>query len=257
MGVRLFERFRNGYMPTAAGDAAMALAGRFEEEILALERKLSGQDLQPTGTVRITTTDTLGLTIVMPHLAAFRAAHPDIRVEMTISNEMANLTRREADIAIRPTAEPPASLVGRRIAGIAFAVYGTAAQLPGRRASDVLATRDWIGLDDALAGTVTAHWLRDNVPDARIHCRVDSLVALREAARAGLGLALLPCFLGDSVVELRRATRDPLPEPRSEVWLLTHEDLKRTARIRAVMDFLAQGLASQRALLEGRSARRP
>ena len=133
IGVRLFERFRDGYVPTPAGETAAATAARLEDEVLTLERRLSGQDLRPSGVVRITTTDTLG-TILMRHLPAMRAVHPEIQFEVAISNAMANLTRREAEIAIRPNPEPPEILVGRRIADIAHAIYGSRSiPVPERR----------------------------------------------------------------------------------------------------------------------------
>lgn len=249
MGVRLFERFRDGYAPTPAGEATAALAARFAEDVLLLERQISGQDLRPSGTVRITTTDTIA-TILIRHLAALRSSHADIGVELVVSNAMANLTRREADIAIRPTPEPPETLVGRCIAEIAHAIYGSPEYLSRHTAS--LPEHDWIGLDDALAGTVIGRWMHESVPAARVICRIDSLPALCEAARAGLGLAVLPCYLGDTADGLRRAVQKTLSVPRSALWLLTHNDLKRTARIRAVMDFLATALVSERALLEGK-----
>ena len=250
LGVRLFDRFRDGYAATPAGETAARVAARFADEVLALERQLSGQDLRPSGTVRIATTDTVS-TIVMPHLAALRVAHPEIEIEITISNAIANLTRREADIAIRPTPEPPETLVGRRIADIAHAIYGSPAYLSGHDSKEMLA-HAWIGVDDALAETVIGRWMRENIPDERVAFRVDALLALREAARAGMGLVLLPCYFGDTAAGLHRAVPKTLPEPRSSLWLLTHDDLGRTARIRATMDFLAAALASQRALLEGR-----
>jgi DNA-binding transcriptional LysR family regulator len=250
MGARLFERFRDGYAPTTAGETAAASAARLEDEVLTLERKLSGQDLRPSGTVRIATTDTLGA-ILMRHLPAMRALHPEIQLEIAISNTMANLSRREAEIAIRPTPEPPEILVGRRVAEIAHAIYGSRAYLSRRDGKD-LSAHDWIGLDDALASTVIAQWMHENVRATPIACRVDALPAMRDAAIAGLGLALLPCYVGDLASGLRRVTPKALPEPRSALWLLTHDDLKRTARIRATMDFLAKALASERALLEGK-----
>jgi DNA-binding transcriptional LysR family regulator len=94
-----------------------------------------------------------------------------------------------------------------------------------------------------------------NVEDSQIALRVDALPSLRDAARAGMGLALLPCYLGDEDDQLRRTLPAPVPEAHSALWLLTHADLKRTARIRAVMDFLATALGSERALLEGRRYR--
>jgi len=252
LGVRLFERFRDGYVPTPAGETAAALAGRFADEVLSLERRIAGQDLQPSGTVRITTTDTINA-IMMRHLPALRSSHPDIRVEVAVANAMANLTRRDADIALRPTAEPPETLVGRRIAEIAHAIYGAQPYL-ARRAGMPPAAHDWIGLDDTLAVTVIGRWTRDNVPEARIVCRVDALPALCDAARAGLGVAMLPCYVGDVTPGLQRVGRKTPSEPRSALWLLTHDDLKRTARIRAVMDFLAAAFASERALFEGKRA---
>jgi DNA-binding transcriptional LysR family regulator len=144
-------------------------------------------------------------------------------------------------------------LVGRRIAEVVHAVYGSHAYLARRRSKD-LSDHDWIGLDDALAGTVIGRWERRNIAQDRLTCRVDAIPALRDAAAAGLGLAVLPCYVGDPAPGLRRALRKPLPEPRSEVWLLTHDDLRRSARIRATMDFLATALAAERALLEGKKA---
>jgi DNA-binding transcriptional LysR family regulator len=248
IGARLFERFRDGYVPTPAGETAAEAAARLEDEVLTLERRLSGQDLRPSGVVRVTTTDTLG-TILMRHLPAMRAVHPEIQFEVAISNAMANLTRREAEIAIRPTPEPPEILVGRRVADIAHAIYGSRAYLSRHEEKD-LSTHDWIALDDALASTVIGRWIHENLRAAHITCRVDALPALRDAALAGLGLALLPCYLGDPAPGLRRLAQKT--EPRSALWLLTHDDLRRTARIRATLDFLAKAFASERALFEGR-----
>jgi len=94
--------------------------------------------------------------------------------------------------------------------------------------------------------------MRENLRAAHITCRVDALPTLRDAALAGLGIALLPCYLGDPASGLRRFTPKTLAEPRSALWLLTHDDLRRTARIRATLDFLAKAFASERALFEGR-----
>lgn len=253
-GVRLFERFRDGYSATPAGETAAECAIRLEDAVLTLGRKLSGQDLRPSGTVRITTTDTLGA-ILMRHVGAMRTAHPDIQLEIAVSNAMANLTRREADIAIRPTPAPSELLVGRRVADITHAIYGSHAYLSRRDTRD-LAALDWIELDDALAATVIGRWMQDNVHAPRIACRVDTLLALRDAAEAGLGIAVLPCYVGDAAVGLRRVAPKTLPEPRSALWLLTHDDLRRTARIRATLDVLAKAFASERKLFEGRQAAR-
>jgi DNA-binding transcriptional LysR family regulator len=250
LGVRLFERFRDGYSATPAGETMAALAARFADDFVALERRLSGQDLRPSGTVRITTTDTI-CAMLMGHVPALRAAHPEILIEITVSNAIANLTRREADVAIRPTPEPPETLVGRRIANIAHAVYGSPTCLSRYDGGDP-SNFEWVGLDDTLATTVIGRWMRENIRDAQIGLRVDSLPALKDAVCAGLGVALLPCYLGDEEVQLHRAAAAAGADVRSGLWLLTHSDLKRTARIRAVMDFLGSALDSERTLLEGR-----
>jgi DNA-binding transcriptional LysR family regulator len=250
LGVRLFDRFRDGYSATAAGESTAALAARFADDFVALERRLSGQDLRPFGMVRITTTDTI-CTMLMRHIPSLRAAHPEIRLEITISNVMANLTRREADIALRPVPAPPETLVGRRIATITHAVYGSPSYL-SRRGSADRTDYDWIGLDDMMATTVIGRWMRENIEDDRIAVKVDALPALTDAACAGMGLALLPCYVGDAEPRLRRARSVAVSAASSTLWLLTHGDLKRTARIQAVMNHLATALGSERALLEGK-----
>jgi DNA-binding transcriptional LysR family regulator len=249
LGVRFFDRFREGYAATPAGEAAALLAARLADEIAELERRLSGQDMRPSGAVRIATSDTIW-PLVCGYLPEFRTRHPEIVPEFTISNAMANLTRREADIAIRPVSEPPEHLVARRIAGIAHALYASA-DYPMRKDAADFGDQDWIGLEDAETPTAIGRWLRQHVRPDNVVLTVDALPALRDAARAGLGLVVLPCYLGDSDEKLRRAAATPPDLPRSALWLLTHDDLRRTARVRAAMDFFAVALSQHRALLEG------
>ncbi len=246
LGVRLFERLATGYAPTVAGTEALEVAGALGATVDTLERRLAGRDLRLSGPLRVTTVDTLVITILMPHLAAFRAEHPDVTLEIVVSSAIANLTKRDADVAIRAAVAVPDTLVGRRVCDLPFAVYGL-----GANAS--LAQGPWIGLDDSLAESAVAQWLRGLPPSARIACRVDSMLAAREAVRAGLGIALMPCHLGDTTPGLVRLG-PPVPEVRPSLWLLTHEDLRRTARVRAFLDFMARRLLADRDLLEGRRA---
>jgi DNA-binding transcriptional LysR family regulator len=249
LGVRLFDRAREGYVATPAGEAVIAAAASFDETVGELEQQLAGQDLRPSGTVRVTTTDTL-LDLLAPLLAGFRAAHPDIILEVAVANEFFTLTRRDADVAIRPAAQAPDALVGRRLAGIAGALYAAPAYLAGRPDPIDLGTHDWVAPDETLGDLGSARWVRAEVPPERIVCRSNSLLALRAAARAGMGIAPLPCFLADPDPGLLRV-RPPLPEMASALWLLTHTDLRRVARVRAFLDFMAARLAAQRPLLEG------
>ena len=114
--------------------------------------------------------------------------------------------------------------------------------------------QDWIGLEDTETPTVIGRWLRQHVRPDNIVLTVDALPALHDAARAGLGLAVLPCYLGDPDEKLCRVTVMPPDLPQTALWLLTHDDLRRTARVRAAMDFFAVALSQHRALLAGRCA---
>lgn len=254
LAVKLFERTRTGYVLSAEGEEMMATAAGVEEAITALDRRLSGKDYRLSGTVRVTTTDTLGSAFLQPHLLAFRRAYPGIQTELVISNEFFSLSKREADIAIRPTRTPPEELVGRRLGNLAWAVYAGSSYLEGkarpRRVED-LEAHDHVGGDDSLAHLPVTRWLRRHVPEWRIAFRSNSVAAQCAAARAGLGLALLPCFVADSHPDLERLL-PPVAELESELWLLTHGDLRHTARIRAFVEVVGTSIGGDRPLLEGR-----
>jgi DNA-binding transcriptional LysR family regulator len=252
LGAHLFERARDGYTPTPAGETAAAAAQRILEDLADTERRLAGEDLRPSGIVRVTTTDTL-LGLVSPIFAALRAASPEIVVELVVANSFFTLTRRDADIAIRPSATAPENLAGRRIARLATAPYAAPAYLARRNSRAGLAADEWIGFEDSLGHLGSARWLEENIAPDRIVHRANSLLALQSAARAGMGVAALPCYLGDPDPALRRV-HPPLPAMEASLWLLTHPDLRRVARIRAVLDFVADRLGQRRALIEGLQA---
>ncbi|HEV7369813.1 LysR family transcriptional regulator, partial [Arenibaculum sp.] len=176
LGVRLFDRARDGYAPTPAGEAAVHAAGRMDRELGELERRLAGEDLRPSGSVRVTTTDTL-VDVLAPVFAAFREAFPEIVLEIVVTNAFLTLTRRDADVAIRPTRRPPDHLVGRRTVAVASAVYG----VPGRFDAD---HPSWIGPDESLAHLGSAQWLRASVPETSIVLRSNTLMGMLAAARA-------------------------------------------------------------------------
>lgn len=249
LGVRLFERARDGYTPTPAGEAAIGAAASLLDGLATLEHQLAGEDLRPAGVVRITTTDTL-VDFLSPGLAAFRAARPEITIELVAANAFFTLTRRDADVAIRPSLTAPDHLAGRRVAAIAMAPYAAPGYLTGRRRTSPLDAHDWLGFDESLAHLGSAVWMRNHVPPERIVFRSSSLLALRAAARAGLGVAPLPCYLGDADPTLSRLG-PVIPEMASALWLLTHPDMRRVARIRALLDFMAPWLEQWRDLLEG------
>lgn len=251
LGVRLFDRLPNGYVLTAAGEEMRDSALRVEEEIAALGRMITGQDLRLSGTVRITTVDMLALGLLPRHLASFRRAYPGIEIELIVGNVTLNLSRREADVALRVGNEPPEMLFGRRVGRLVFAVYGSASAY-ANGAGTPLEEQSWIGFDAEHEAIVRR--FAQFLPEVRPGYRVNSVAAAIAAARAGIGLAPLPCGLADLEPDLVRIA--PLPDTFTlDLWLLTHEDLRRTARIRAFLDFLADALAKEAPLLEGMGAR--
>lgn len=249
LGVRLFDRHRDGYSATAAGEAVIELAERLDDDVLALERRLAGEDLRPSGTVRVTTTDTM-ISTVTPICGAFRRLYPEICVELITGNQFLNLSRRDADIALRPSKDPPESLYGRRLATIAFAVYGSDAYLAESGGADLGRAHSWLGLDDSLAHLAAYRWIKENVPPERVGFRSSAFEAVLAACRADMGLGLLPCYMADPVPNLRRVT-EQLDEVSTGFWLLVHEDMRRTARVRAFIDFASAELTRLRPQMEG------
>jgi DNA-binding transcriptional LysR family regulator len=255
LGVRLFERFRDGYTPTPAGEEMCRLAAGLDAQINTLEQCLRGQDIHPGGVLRVTTTDTL-MMLLTPLFAGFRAVYPAIELELVVSNEFFNLTRRQADIAIRPTREPPEALIGRRLCNIASAVYAAKHYLETSEiAPEQLADHLWIGPDDSLSQLPAGAWQKKIFPEARVGYRANTLLAMTEAVKSGLGIAALPCFLGDNSGGLRRIY-GPVDELAGSLWLLTHPDLRRVARVRVFFDFMAEQIKQQKALLEGKAGGR-
>jgi DNA-binding transcriptional LysR family regulator len=167
---------------------------------------------------------------------------------------MFNLGKRDADVAIRPAKDPPETLIGRRIATIAFAIYGSPHYLAQSGKADSLAAHRWVGPDASLAGTSVARWMRSELSEIEVTLRADSLLGLWQAAQAGLGLAPLPCYLGDTSENLVRV-HGPIAAMETGLWILTHEDLRHTARIRAFSEFAANALTRRRSLLEGTQPR--
>ena len=240
LGSRLFERFRSGYCPTAAGEALVETAREIAALTTGAERRMAGRDLRPEGVVRIATTDTLMSALLAPELARLREAEPGILPEVLISNAVTDLTRREADIALRPARAPEPHLVGRRLGVIRQAVYGTAA-LAGAD------TPPWIGPGAAMRYEQLHGWMKSEGHDDACVARTDSVLGLHAAARQGIGLAVLPCYLAEPDGALRRIGA-PVDEMATDLWLLTHPDLRQTARVRAVLDHIAGSTALREAL---------
>lgn len=250
LGVRLFDRLPSGYALTVAGEEMRASAEMVEREIDRLDRRITGQDLRLHGSLIVTTTDTLATGILGPHIARFKRAYPDVDLELILDNQNFSLSKRQADVAVRPTLTPPETLVGRKICDMGFAPY-RAKTMTGPHLQD-LALMPWVTVDDSLAHLASDKWFRRELPHAMVTMRSNSLQGIMMAAEAEIGAAILPCFMGDRSALLDRIG-DPIDGSGSALWLLTHEDLRRTARVRAFLDFMADALRTDIDTLEGRA----
>ena len=252
LGVKLFERHRGGYAPTPTGEEMLALAERIDDAVAGFSRRVAGREISPAGEVRVTTSDSLLMHLLTPVLARFRAAYPEVTLDLVVGNQVLNLSKRDADIAVRATDSPPQTLVGRRIAQIAWALYGRAEDFPdplGVEQSD-LGQRYWISVGDNFSGFKVHQYVRENVPPERVAYKINTVLGLAEAVEAGIGIGLLPCFIGDTRPALVRLSA-PDPIFAATLWLLTHPDLRHAPRVRAFMDFVAAEVVRERRLIEG------
>lgn len=250
LGVRLFDRARTGYTPTPAGEDIATVAERIEAEVVGVERRVAGQDLRPSGTVGVTTTDTLLMGLLSSIFADFRESYPEISLEVVVSNQLFNLSKREADVAIRPTLTPPEILVGRKIGIIAQAVYGRSDTFSSLEGALDLDAVDWVGPDERMAYRPLDSWMAAHGFDERCRYQVDTVMGMLAAVRDGMGLAVLPCYLCDGDERLVRVG-DTIPELSTDLWMLTHPDLRKVARIRAFLDFVARSVKGMHARLLG------
>jgi DNA-binding transcriptional LysR family regulator len=241
LGRALFERTRSGYLAT---ELASELAEHAERMEAALEAARSSADAAPaqiSGTVRITTTDTVLHGLVAPALRSLQVTHPLLGYELHTGNELASLTRRDADIAVRATKRPPQHLVGKHIGPIRVALYA-AKQGGVRTFSEVEAGKsDWIAPDDALPEHPSVVWRKRQHPKVTPRYRVNSILSVLELVALGLGVGIVPLFLAEGRSDVIRLT-EALDECETELWLLTHPESRHLRRVGAVYSHLAQAM---------------
>lgn len=254
VSARLFERRARGYALTAVGERMLTIAEQVEDDILALSRTVLGADTSLRGPVRVATVDEL-LALIAPRLYRFYERYPDIELEVSAEPRIVSLTRREADVALRPGGRPDEpDVVGRRLCGLAAAVYASPAYIArhGQPERDHdLDEHRFVGMASSSVRVSMSRMLRELVAEPRIAFRANNMLGQLAGARAGFGLAILPCFMGDPEPGLVRVV-DPDPDHVAGVWLLIHGDLRQTARVRALVDFLADVVSADADLFEGR-----
>jgi DNA-binding transcriptional LysR family regulator len=251
LGTRLFVRSRAGVALTPEGQALMPHMGQIEESVLAFERAALGRDARPTGTVRVTVAETIGSRFFAPRLDRLCAACPGITIELITSASVFDLARREADVAVRTIRHKQKDgLVVRKVAEIGWGVYCSRRYVERRGMPTAATLPEHDRLGDDLPESPEDLWFERVAAEARCVLRSNNTGCLLGAALAGLGVALLPCYLGDPEPELLRVT---LPdEPHRGLWLAVHQDMQRTPRVRAVLDALAALVTEEKDLLRGR-----
>ena len=251
LGTRLFDRTPDGLSASQAGEDLLSSAERIEDELFKVERRVVGRDTDPSGPVKVSMPFAILRGFLAPEIAAFSRQYPGIDLEIELTDSFSDLARREADVSIRMAHEVTDNVVGRRLVRYSKAIYAAPELLNSLDPHGVHGDPRvaWIGWGE---GTGLS-WIRDtpfaNLP---LRHRLSTHALQIEAAKAGLGLTMLPCFLGDPEPGLRRVPGSE-PFPDRSIWLLLHSDLRDSARVRAFVDFMVSAIGGHRDLLEGRS----
>jgi DNA-binding transcriptional LysR family regulator len=234
LGQRLFERTRQGYVPTDMAAEMARHAERIEAALEAARAAAQGKAAAVSGRVRLTTTDSVLRGLVLPCLPALAQRHPLLQLELRSTNELVSLTKRDADLALRATPRPPDHLVGRTLGTLRFVVCG-----PGKWKRVPLEDLPGIAPDDALPDHPSVRWRRKHLPKATPRHLVDGIVSVVDAVRAGLGVGVVPLFMLQAEPQLK-ALSPPLENCESALWLLAHPESRHLRRIAVVYQHLAE-----------------
>ena len=244
MGIMLFERTGRGLVATAAARAIADQARAMAENAAAIARTLTGQSKQLSGSVRITASQTVATYLLPPLLTRFRERETGIAIDMIASNAVSNLLRREADIAVRMVRPAQSSLVARRVGEVQIGAYARKDYLRRRgvpsNPGDIL-HYDLIGLDRDASIIRAFAALGHRIERDSFMFRSDDHLVLWQAVCAGLGIGFAATWLADREPSLERVLPG-LPMPKLPVWLTVHREIRSSARIRALFDFLAEGI---------------
>ncbi|MBX3270655.1 MAG: LysR family transcriptional regulator [Sandaracinaceae bacterium] len=249
LGAPLFERDPRGYRVTQLGEVLVPHAEEVEEAVLALRRKARGHDLDARGPVRLTLPETL-LSVIAPALASVCEAAPGLLPIVRADDALLDLGR-DADLALRPSARPPLDAVGRRLGTIAWAFYGRAEPPEAPRARR--ARRAPPPVEPLVAYAEGAAKAGQDRVAAPVLFEVSSVGAMHRVLPHVRAFGLLPCYLGDPDARLARRS-EPIAEAATDLWLLVHADLRRSARVRALVDLLVPRLEAMMHVLDGRAA---
>jgi DNA-binding transcriptional LysR family regulator len=258
LGARLFERTRSGWQPTEAGVAVIEQARHMADQAEAIERRVMGQDRELTGLLRLTTAFVVMEHLLPQPLADFAAAYPGIEVEVVENAFLVDLARRhaeggglaqlQADVALRLSVNVAEHLVGRPLGNTHCRVYAKrdAPALPQTVTplAELLQHAPWVAFERDSTRRVYDRWMREHLPGTQVRVRVDMFNAMAAMLRTGVGVGILPTFMANRLPELV-AVSEVIPELSVPLWMLTHPDLRETARVRAFMRFVGDALGSR------------
>lgn len=242
LGELVFERGRQGYLPTELGRELAGYAERIETQLQEAREAAARGGSDVAGTLRITTTDTILHGVLLPVLGKFTAAYPQVELELVATNALANLSQRDADVAIRATRKPPEHLVGSRLGTLASAVYASQAYID-RIGGDVeLDKADWIALDETLADHPSVRWRRQRYPRVQPRYRCNSVMSVAGSVVCGLGVGVAPMFLLKDHPQVR-IVEGPVADLETELWMLAHPDIRHLKRVKLLFDFLRENVS--------------
>ncbi|MEM7195493.1 MAG: LysR family transcriptional regulator [Pseudomonadota bacterium] len=237
LGVKLFERLPEGYVLTSAGEHFYRRAITIENGVDTLNRELGGKDLRLEGRLAVTTTDSL-LYRLTPVFLKFQEQYKEIDLRLISETRALNLNHRDADIALRPTQNPPEQWVGRKLFPIICATYAHRDYLADVQ-NQAEETRRWIGLSEDLNRS-PMHQVQNLIkPKTAPVTVVNTMMGVFEMIRSGLGIGAMPCYLGEHCEELVRV-HEPMEQFSSHLWILAHPDMHRSARVHAFFKFATQ-----------------
>jgi len=252
LGTLLFDRTAKGLILTEAAMAVRAAAEAAEDAVLSVQGSVVGSDTRPSGFVRITATETLSSQFIIPALGGFHLRYPEIRIELFSGYVALDIGRGEADIAVRALPPVGSHLVARRLGSVDLAVYAAPSYLahhPVGRFEDGLAGHNLIGFSDLMSPRPPGDpFLGASTAGAQLVFTCNSPLGLTVAAEAGLGVATLPCYLAARRSGLTRIWSDR--SQRYDLLAVMRQEVRRSARIRAVVDYLARYFRAQRSVLE-------
>lgn len=244
LGSKLFDRTPNGYVLTQVGENLLPHASSIEERIHHASREVLGMDARLSGTLRIASSYDLFSRLITPQIKAFTEKYPNIQVELVSSTNLIDLDSREADIAIRISPKPPEHLIGQSIVPLAHGIYGSEEYFKSNNGNKLIL---WLHEE------TKPKWVSEHFPEREVVARVSEVVTMLDLVKNHVGIARLPCYVADTEPTLRRLdlTMDPSDW---RIWVLSHQDLRDTARVRACREFLVDIIRQQSELIEGKAS---